>query len=145
MCFCRSTIFRNRTRIVHHYPSASTDSTLTIPCDSQSCLVKPLRFTLSVSFSALASSAPSSASPNDNNPVFLYYQPHCRIDRQETGQTGQTHFFALARLSRLSASCLASNFAFCCSRFSAAVIRGTISSNGFSTILIVLIFGGLSN
>jgi hypothetical protein len=54
-----------------------------------------------------------------------------------------TYFFAPFRLSASSRSRCASSLARCCTRFSAAVIRGTISSNGFSNIRMVLIFGGL--
>ena len=86
--------------------------------------------------------------------LSLYFPFACKVafressiwkEKRQTRTSGSlTHFLALALLSLLSISTLASALAFACSFFSAAVILGTISSNGFSTILIVLIFGGLT-
>jgi hypothetical protein len=138
MCFCRSTISRRSTRILHHYSLASSKP------DDTRATHNP------ASSSLYASPSPFPSPPSPLLPllpplqtIITQYSYFISLDTTVIGR--KTHFFALARLSRLSASCLASNFAFCCSRFSAAVIRGTISSKGFSTILIVLIFGGLSN
>lgn len=67
------------------------------------------------------------------------------IKKARAKWNGLTHFFAPFRRSASSRSFCASSLARCCARFSSAVIRGTISSNGFSTIRIVLIFGGLQS
>jgi len=53
------------------------------------------------------------------------------------------HFLAPFLRCSSSFSLCPCSLARCCSRLSAAVIRGTISSNGLSTIRIDLIFGGL--
>jgi hypothetical protein len=54
-----------------------------------------------------------------------------------------THFFAPLRRASSSRSRCASSRARCCARFSAAVMRGTMSSKGLSTIRMDLILGGL--
>lgn len=96
---------------------------------SQSC--RPRSFFLMVTCDASS----SSASPKDSSTVFLAVS----VARQHM----MTHFFALARFALFSDSCLASKRACCCARFSAAVIRGTMSSKGFSMIRTPVIFGGL--
>ncbi len=55
----------------------------------------------------------------------------------------QTHFFAFFLLSLFSASSLAAILACCCILLSSGVIRGTMSSKGFSTMRIPMILGGL--
>lgn len=54
-----------------------------------------------------------------------------------------THFFALRLCSLRSASRWTSIRASCCALRSAAVIRGTMSVKGFSTIRMPVILGGL--
>lgn len=100
--------------------------------DSRSC--RPIPFLVVF---ATASTGASSASPKDSRPVFL--QP----GQLWLDSLYDPHFFAFARFSRSSISFLASNLACCWPLFSAAVIRGTISSKGFSIIRIPRIFGGL--
>jgi hypothetical protein len=60
------------------------------------------------------------------------------IKRQE-----DSHFFAPFRRAASSLSRIAACRARCCTRFSSAVIRGTMSSNGFSRIRTLLTLGGL--
>ncbi len=64
-------------------------------------------------------------------------------DNHELTHTSSTHFLALLRRSSSSRSRWACSRARCWTRFSAAVMRGTMSSNGLSIIRMVLIFGGL--
>lgn len=92
-----------------------------------------------ISFFLIVTSASgiSSASPNDNKAVFLTVSTSQDYIRS-------THFLAFARFSRFSASLFASMRASSCARFSAAVIRGTMSGKGFSMIRIPRILGGLS-
>ena len=59
------------------------------------------------------------------------------------GKKGDIYFLAPFFRCSSSRSRWASSLARCCARFSAAVIRGMMSSKGLSTILIDLILGGL--
>ncbi|SRR6266478_662826 len=86
------------------------------------------------------SSSPSSASaPKLNNLVSLRVSFSLRVSVREK----DTHFFAPFRRAASSLSRIAACRARCWARFSSAVIRGTMSSNGLSMIRTLLILGGL--
>lgn len=76
------------------------------------------------------------------SPCFFPDQHFAQDRRMVRAATTRTHFFALALFSLASNSRFASTLACCCARFSDAVIRGTMSSNGFSMIRIPRILGG---
>lgn len=88
-----------------------------------------------------SSSTVPPAIPNDRRAVFL--GPMSVSDGVGIQDTA-TYFLAPFLRAASSRSFWAASRAFCWARFSAAVIRGTMSSNGFSMILTVLIFGGLN-
>lgn len=118
---------------------------------SASCLLQILMDLRSgrlilIRFAAAASAAStdSASSPNDNKPVFLEGRwPVSHEIFYIQSARSITYFFAFRLCSLRSASRWASRRASCCALRSAAVIRGTISVNGFSMIRMPMILGGL--